>query len=515
MSQNLSDVNSIREIAQQRIESERAQFSDPVPNGVDFGISESELWKAVNSAEDGDAWLFVQIHRGKLIFDHAAGRWFLWHGDYWQEDQSEEIISFVDDVISAYGEGAQRAAWAGLKAAKAGNKDAAQAAAEREKVYLTRIANLQSLRRKRNILTLAAAGKDHMGITGDEWDLNPWLLPCQNGVIDLKTGHLRPARQEDYIKTYCPVRWAGLDAKAPAWEAFLHEVFDNDTTLVLFIQRLLGYSITGLHVEHVFPILWGRGRNGKGSAVETLRAVLGPLAGPIKAEMLLDQGRVRSSAAPDSDVMNLRGRRLIWASETSEGRRFDAGKLKWLVGGDTLCGRAPYGRREVEFEPTHTLFLLTNSKPKADPLDFAFWQRILLIPFTLSFVDDPHKANERKRDPYLVERLKAESSGILAWMIRGCLAWQKGGLAPPQVVRAATNGYRLDEDIVGHFLDECCFLSESANIRAGDLYTAYQEWCGAMGHRPVSGTRFGKDMKDRFQWIEGRHVVYSGIGIRA
>ncbi len=475
-----------------------------------------DLWKAVNSGEDGDAWLFIQLHRDKLVFDHAAGTWYGWGGHSWQEDYVAENVVAVNAVTDAYGEAAQREASRRLKASRDGVAEEAKEAEGREKAYLGRVKELQKLHRKRNVLTLSAAGRRSLGISGEEWDQHPWLLACPNGTIDLQTGKLRPGRQEDYLKTTCPTAWRDLDAKAPAWLQFVTEIMDGDQELTGYLQRLLGYSITGLSTEHVFPILYGnRGRNGKGTLLQTLADVLGPLAGPVKSEMLLDQSRTRSSASPDSDIMALRGKRLVWASETDEGRKLNAGKVKWLVGGDILCGREPFGRREVHFKPTHTLLLLTNHKPKADPTDYALWQRVHLIPFALSFVDEPRRENERRRDPQLTERLRAESSGILAWLVRGCLDWQRDELKPPDTVKAATEQYRQDEDLLGHFIGECCLISAAESVKAGQLYKAYQSWCEEMGHKPISGTRFGKEMKERFRWAEGRHVVYSGIGVMA
>ena len=401
------DVNEISQAVERQIELERCNYSSP-PLEPQSKISESDLWKAVTSGEDGDAWLLAHIHRGQLVHDHAAGRWFEWLGHYWAEDLSEETIGRIDAVVDAYSEGASRAAWARLKAEKAGNKKKAYEAKEREDAYLGRIGKLQFLHRKRSVLTLAAAGKRSLGITGDEWDRDPWLLACPNGTIDLQTGKLRSGRQEDFLKTACPTMWMDLETKVPVWEPFLEDIFQGDHELIAYVQRLLGYSITGLSNQHAFFVLWGKGRNGKGTLLQTLADVLGPLAGPVKSEMLLEQRNSRSSAAPDSDIMGLRGKRLVWASESGEGRKLDAGKIKWLVGGDTLVGRPPYGRREISFDPTHTLFLLTNHKPKADPTDYALWQRIHLIPFTLSFVDEPHHENERQRDPYLADPLRAE-----------------------------------------------------------------------------------------------------------
>ena len=136
--------------------------------------------------------------------------------------------------------------------------------------------------------------------------------------------------------------------------------------------------------------------------------------------------------------MALRGRRIAWASETNEGRRLDSGRVKLLTGGGFLVGRAPFGKREIAFPQSHTLFLLTNSKPHAPSEDYALWKRLKLLPFAVSFVDDPREPNERKADKGLVDKLKGEAPGVLAWLVRGCLEWQRRELDPPEIVQAAT-----------------------------------------------------------------------------
>ena len=212
--------------------------------------------------------------------------------------------------------------------------------------------------------------------------------------------------------------------------------------------------------------------------------------------------------------MALRGKRVVFASETNEGRKFDISKVKELTGGDTLNARELYSRHHVEITPTHLLLVLTNHRPQAPAGDYALWQRIHLIPFTEAFVNKPQRDNEHHADPDLPAKLRAEASGILAWMVRGCLEYQKLGLNPPESVRAATEEYRQDEDLIGHFLDDCCLLGQTYEVKAGLLYKEYQRWCDENGHRSLSGTRFGKEMKARFDsYQDYKGVAYIGVGL--
>ncbi|MBM4275594.1 MAG: DNA primase, partial [Deltaproteobacteria bacterium] len=365
----LKSVDEIRNEARAKIAQEEAAFSKSA-------FSFNELLDFAKSGEAGDARLFSSLFQGKLVKDHSSDRWYWFTGHHWEEDRLNEALAKVEDLIPHYVTAARQCSEQELKATQAGNKNVAEQAKETREIFLKKIAHLQRRRYRENVLVLAAAGEGSLGITGSEWDLDPYLLPFKNGVLNLRDRLFRPGRPEDFIKTVCPTEWRGFDAPAPRWEKFLLEILNGDLEVKAYSKRLLGYGISGLTVEHKLPILWGpEGRNGKGTMLETLGYVLGPLAGPVQGELLLQEWRPRSSAAPSPDIMALRGKRLVWASETDQGRKLNAGRVKLITGGDTLTGRNPYDKREVTFAPTHTLLLLTNFRPRVDPIDSALWER--------------------------------------------------------------------------------------------------------------------------------------------
>ncbi len=512
--ENAQKIKEIQEKAQAKIEEERQKFE--LSKDLSSQFTEGEIYKALKSEQDGDAWLFIRIYKDRLCFDHAAGCWYEWKGHHWEEDRIEEILAALEAVVEIYAREASRWSWVALKAARENNREARRTAEAKERQYLKKISVIQKTAWKHGVLTMAAAGRRSLAITGQEWDADPWLLGCPNGVIDLKTGMFRPGRQSDYIKTICPTPWMGIDAPAPTWERFISEIFAGKKELAAYIRRLLGYSITGVTCEDIFPIFWGKGRNGKGTMLETLQFVLGPMAKPVKSELLLDQTKIRPSNTPDPDLMSLRGLRIAWASETSEGRKLSEGKAKFLAGSDTITARPLYGKREIYFRPTHNVFLLTNHKPKADPNDYALWDRIHLVPFTMSFIDNPGSATERKKDPDLKARLLAEASGILAWLVRGCLEWQKERLSPPEIVRKATAEYREGEDDIGKFIGECCLVDGRVRVKAGKLYEAYEAWCKEFGLSKTNGRRFSVYMRERFNATPRTKsgIYYIGIGLR-
>jgi len=342
-----------RKFAPETAEPDHEPEAEPIPS--------ADILRALHRNEDGDADLFIRLYRNRLVFDHAAGQWFTWAGHHWEPDTTEEALAGVADIADLYVTEMKRQGWARAGAEKAGQTTAADSAKETEKTLARRIRDLRTIKRKQAVLHLARAGADTLGITGDEWDSDPRSLPVLNGVLDLRTGDFRNGDPSDYFKTFSPIPWEGMKAPRPTWEAFLQSTFGGDAELVKFMGRLLGYAVTGQTTEAVSPILWGAGRNGKTVLLQAVSDVLGPdLAGPIESEMLLESRFTRQSGGPSSDLIHLRGRRLAWLSETNENRRINSGKVKLLSGGDLITGRAPFGKRQITFRPTHKIFLLTN-----------------------------------------------------------------------------------------------------------------------------------------------------------
>jgi putative DNA primase/helicase len=218
--------------------------------------------------------------------------------------------------------------------------------------------------------------------------------------------------------------------------------------------------------------------------------------------------------------MGLKGLRLAFASETDEGQRFSPSKVKWYTGGDQLVGRHPHDKYEIRFTPTHTLVLLTNHKPHAPADDFAFWERIHLIPFNLSFVDrEPVIKNERRAIKGMAQALKEEGPGILAWLVMGCLLYQRDGLKPPKVVTEATAAYRRSEDLLADFLDACCELGEHREAFASELYSKFTEWYRENINKNEKETptqkRFGTLIARRFERLAGnKKIKYTGLSLK-
>lgn len=449
--------------------------------------------------EKGDAELLVQILQGRVVYDHSSKDWYLWRGQYWELDRKREVFEQVMNRVAAEY----------LQAAGSLRAQGGQEAVSLSEKYIKRAGALLARKRVENVLYIAQSDPA-VALSGEEWDRSPDLLPVNNGVIDLQTGERRDCRPDEHIRAHAPVDWMGPDYGCPVWEKILREIFDGDDELVAFIQRLFGYAISGHVTEHKLPIFLGEeGRNGKTTLFETLREVLGiELCASIPTDVLMDTRR--SGEGPQPFLYGLRGKRLAYASESREGQRINSSLIKQLTGGDTLNVRTLHSK-PVTFQPTHKIMLSTNRKPAVPADDQATWERILLIPLEIRFVDRPQKPNERQKKD-LRSSLRVEYPGILAWLVRGCLDWRQHGLAAPDRVQTATRQYREEEDTIALFLVETYDRSPEKERQSKLVYQDYLVWASACGMNPVNRTVFGKRLKLKLKSEERRGVIYY-IGI--
>lgn len=511
------DLEKTRKKVKERADQEAASY--PKETRDNGKISSAFIDACLNANELGSGLLYAAIHRDKFVFNNTTGEWLVFNGHTWERDTMEQALAAVEDVVDRLLEEMQSLGEKIECAIKEHDQDKVLHLEAKRARIIKWIYKLRETKGRNACLLFARTCKDPLAVEGKEFDRNPWLLGCANGVIDLRTGELHTGRPEQYISKASPVEWKGLNEPAPTWERFLEEILEGHKEVIAFLQRSLGYSMAGLSREHMLLILHGRGWNGKGTLIETLGRILGPLASPIPAEMLLDQGKAKNSGGPTPDIMMLQGLRFAFASETDENRRFSPSRVKWLTGADTLTGRNPYDKRPLSFEPTHTLVLLTNNKPSAPPEDFAFWERVYLITFRLSFVNrDPVAEYERPVDLDMMDKLKKEASGILAWLVRGTISYLERGLEPPEEIWKETAEYRRDEDLLADFLEEYCDLTDlRATSSATELYDRAAEWWreNVSEKKELTQTRFGRMMRKRFDRtkIAGKNY-YVGIALK-
>ena len=300
----------------------------------------------------------------------------------------------------------------------------------------------------------------------------------------------RPHRREDYTTKIAPVPYDPA-AKAPTWDRFLDSVFPGKPEVIRFLQKAVGYCLTGETREQCLFFLYGTGANGKTTFIRTIQEMLGPYAIQAPADLLV----AKYGSEHPTGQADLHGVRMVVCVEMQEGKRLAESLVKQLTGQDKIRARRMRENYWV-FSPTHKIWLLANHKPVIRGTDYAIWRRIRLIPFTQTFWP-AGSGKEPAQDPLLLKKLRAERSGIMNWAVEGCLAWQRDGLIPPREVQAATEQYREESDVVQAFLEECCILDPTKWVRAGDLYAAYVKWCRANGEDPANQTAFGLKLAEK------------------
>jgi len=356
------------------------------------------------------------------------------------------------------------------------------------------------------IKALPDLGSHRLAMRIAAFDADPWLFNVANGTLDLRTGTLRAPDPKDWITKLSPVAY-DPHATCPRWLAHLEKVVPS-AAVRDYLQRLAGYWLTGVIREHVLPIQWGDGGNGKGVTFNTLLYIWGDYGAAVPAELLLARGDHDEHPTERAQLLGLR---LAVASETERNRRMNEALVKQLTGGDPL--KARFMRQDYfQFLPTHKLALLTNYKPVVSGTDRGIWRRLRLMPWLVNIP-------EAEQDTKLEQRLRDESPGILAWAVRGCLAWQRDGLCTPDEVLEATQRFRDDSNVIGRFLAERCIRASDARVGATQLYTAFKAWCSEAGERVMSQKIFGSDLVSRHNVppsteIGGR-LWYRGVGLRS
>ena len=341
------------------------------------------------------------------------------------------------------------------------------------------LATLEGHRKQQTVLD-AAAVVPEMIIGQEQLDADPMRLNCRNGTVDLCTGELCSHSSYDLI-----TRLVNIDfdptASCPTFLNFLGRVMDGNQGLIDYLQRFVGYCLTGKTSEQVLVFMHGHGANGKTTFANVLEWLLGDFAATAGADLLMH----RDGRGATNDLAALRGRRLVKVSEFDDGERLAEAQIKTLTGGDRINCRFLY-QEFFEYTPQFKILLLGNYKPKIRGRDYGIWRRIHLVPFAVTIP-------ESDRDPDLADKLRVELPGILAWAVCGCLEWQRVGLAPPAEVQNAVEDYKAAEDVFGEWLQDCCDLGAQYRASASELLNSF---VGFSNWRAISTQRFGKMLRD-------------------
>jgi|GEM_PF-6935402 len=468
----------------------------------------------------GNGRLLASEFRNRLRYATGLG-WLAWDGHKWVTDSDGAVsraAKEIADRMSEWAENELNAARTAMEAFRgrpaadddSGARDAARA---RVKTALAAVKHADQSRgagRLKSMVDLAATELEVVAKVGD-FDQRHNLLTVANGTVDLDTGTLRASSPADLSTRMSPVAF-DPDATCPRFEQFLREVFLEEQETIDFVQRAVGYSLSGAMDEQVFFVLFGNGSNGKSVFVETLSAVAGDYRLALAMDSLAEQ-KNQNAGGTRSDLVRLRGARFVTASEGQQGMRLDERLVKELTGGEPVVARELY-QNEISFHPTGKIWLSTNHLPTIKDQSEGIWRRLRLVPFSAHFP-------EESRDPALKAKLEAELPGILAWAVRGYAAWRAEGLGTAQAVKDASAGYREGEDVVGRFVGQMCRTGSEHWVGAKDLRSAFEKWSSEGGDRAMSGKRFGAELRrlvpglvELTRRVEGAVVKgWSGIGL--
>jgi putative DNA primase/helicase len=420
---------------------------------------------------------FADDNLDLLRFVPLMGKWFVWDGKRWELDVR-------------------------LLARERAKETCRKAATQCNKSKMAKL-----IASARTISSVERLGQCDQRIVGlaDQWDRDPWLLNTPAGTIDLHTGEMRPHNPTDYITKLTGVS-PDLAMPTPIWDAFLERITNGDTELIEYLQRMAGYCLTGTTNEHALFFLWGKGANGKSTFLKALITILGDYhqATPIETFTASNQDR------HPTELADLHSARMVTSVETEEGRRWAESRIKQLTGGDQV--KARFMRQDFfKFMPQFKLVIAGNHKPGLRSVDEAIRRRVNLVPFAVTIPPG-------ERDIAFNEKLEPELPGVLAWMIRGCAAWQEERLNPPSSVTEATDNYLAEEDAIAAWMEEHCDFHPQSWTNTTRLFRSWSEWATAAGEYVGSMKRFSQNLENRPRLTRRRDRTegagFTGLALR-
>jgi putative DNA primase/helicase len=469
-------------------EQARAFGFDTATLDFDALDAEPERNDFLEAPEYSEQWLsdrVVAARAGELRYSPQQAMWYVWSEGMWQPDAALLAESVIAQELR-----------------KIAVEILSHGVTDKEKKENTTLAQIIcSASKASNVRTFMQSDR-RIAVSIESLDYDPWVLNTPNGVIDLKTGKLNPPNP-DLLCTRSTSVSADFTGTHPEWDRFLEEATNGDSELQRYLQRLSGYVLTGSTREQQLTFIWGPGGNGKGVFTNVLLGIVADYAKPASMETFTSSSSDRHS----TDIAMLAGARLVTASETQSGKRWDEAKVKGLTGGDPITAR--FMRQDnFTYVPQFKLVFMGNHKPEIRDVDAAMRRRIQLVPFTVT---------PATVDKELGTKLRGEWPAILAWMVQGCLLWQKEGLNPPAVVTEASREYFESEDAVGRWAKERLEEKPGALVEMQKLFNDWREWANRNGEYVGSLKRLSASLEskgwEKIKDSKTRRVSYIGYTI--
>ena len=415
----------------------------------------------------GNAERFAAMFKDQVKYCAIYKKWFIWNGKRWEQDDTGKIITYAIECVRNIIHDADLLP-----------------EGDKRKSLIQHSLKSESSGKLKALLEIAS-GMPAITVRSEDLDQNPWLLNCQNGTIDLRTGKLKPHDPKDYITRICAAAYKP-DCAIPLWMQLMEKITGGDKEYIRYIQKALGYALTGDISEQAIFILYGTGSNGKSTMLNIFAALLNGYAQSTSSDTFMQ----KKNESVNNDIARLKGARFVSAIEMEEGKRMAESLIKSMTGGDKLVTRFLYGEF-FEYVPQFKVFLAVNHKPDIRDTTNSIWRRIKIMEFNNTFT-------EQERDKNFPTKIMAkELPGILAWAVQGCLDWQQNGINAPDIVEAATRAYKEEMDSFSHFFNECCVVREGARVSNKMLRAKYDEWCAENGERGLTQRPFSRKLRER------------------
>lgn len=448
-----------------------------------------------NWSDVGNAERLISLHGKDIKFNVNSGKWYVWNGVNWELDNSFKVENLYRTVLRRF-----QNAIPNINISD--DEIATKKQQEKAKGFVLRNETDGKIK---SVLNQA---KTFKGINFMESDKDDYLFNTPNGTINLRDLSQKKHDRKDLITQCSNYSFNRENDKCPNWIAFLNRIFCGDQELINYVQKAVGYSLTGDMSEQCLFMLWGGGANGKSTFVKALEDIMGSYAATIKGETLMEKN---GQDGARGDLARLTNKRVVIASELQEGQVFNEPLLKVLSAGETLPVRFMY-QEEFMLKPKFKLWIMTNKKPKVKGNDHGIWRRWRMIPFKYKFT-------EKEKDPnFYEEKLKPELEGILLWAITGYQMWKEQGFEAPKEVMEAVEDYKMDMDQVARFIEDCCKVGEGYECTGSAMYDEYINWCIAEGENyKMTNHKLARDLKEK-GFVNKRDMngkKWIGIGVNS
>ncbi len=457
------------------------------------GMVDQSLIK-FNFSDVGNAERLLAIYGKNIRYSPIRLSWYIWSGKYWEVDHNGKIENLARKVVRKFQiEG-----------------DALPTEINGEKNKLKALIDRFILKSEADgkLKAMINQAKTFLSCLLKKTDQNVYLINYRNGTLDLHTGLLREFDRNDYLTKMVDLEY-DPKVQCPNWLEFINKIFLGDKELINYIQKSIGYSLTGDSNLQCFYILQGGGSNGKGTFIQTIERLLGSYYSTLSPESLME--RTGNNEGAREDLAKLEGTRFVCVNECEENKFFDENLLKRMSSGsnEKFTVRRMY-ESYFDLRPEFKMWMTTNELPRIKGTNKGIWRRVRKIPFEYDFDLD-----KDKNVNFFEEKLVPEINGVLNWALEGCLKWQQEGMEMPDIVKVAIENYKTDMDPIARFINENCIISETCKAKTGDIYDLYKDWCEENKEYKLSSIKLSKKLADkgfkRDRTMNFRHWI--GIGI--